>query len=95
MTSLLQIILLLIGVARFLILAYFILSWLVAFNVLNLRQQFVAQVWYGLNRLMEPIFAPIRRFVPAVGGIDFSPLIALLALEALRIVVTNNLYAIR
>lgn len=93
MTSIFQIILMLIGIARFLILIYFIMSWLVAFNVLNTRQQFVAQVWYGLNRLMQPVFEPIRRFLPPMGGIDFSPIVVLIGLEILRIVVTNNMYS--
>ena len=93
MTSIFQIILMLIGIARFLILIYFIMSWLVAFNVLNTRQQFVAQVWYGLNRLMQPVFEPIRRVLPPMGGIDFSPIVVLIGLEILRIVVTNNMYS--
>ena len=93
MTSIFQIILMLIGIARFLILIYFIMSWLVAFNVLNTRQQFVAQVWYGLNRLMKPVFEPIRRILPPMGGIDFSPIVVLIGLEILRIVVTNNMYS--
>jgi YggT family protein len=93
MTSIFQIILMLIGIARFLILIYFIMSWLVAFNVLNTRQQFVAQVWYGLNRLMQPVFEPIRRILPPMGGIDFSPIVVLIGLEILRIVVTNNMYS--
>ena len=94
MQSILEILLMIIGVARIFVIAHFILSWLIQFQVLNLRQPFVAQVWYGLNRLLQPVYAPIRRILPDMGGIDLSPLVALLALEALRIVLTNALIGI-
>ncbi|AKS44588.1 YggT family protein [Octadecabacter temperatus] len=94
MASLLEILLMIIGVARLFIFAHFIMSWLIQFEVLNLRQQFVAQLWYGLSRLLEPIYGPIRRILPQMSGIDLSPLVALLGLEAIRIVLTNQLIAI-
>ena len=90
MNSLIDILLMIIGVLRTLIIAHFIMSWLIQFQVLNIRQQFVAQIWYGLNRLLEPIYGPIRRILPQMGGIDLSPIVALLALEAIRIVLYNN-----
>jgi len=90
MQSIFQILLMLIGVVRFFIIAHFIMSWLIQFQVLNIRQPFVSQVWYGLSRLLEPIYGPIRRFLPQMGGIDLSPLVALLGLEAIRIVLINN-----
>ena len=93
MTSLLQIILMLVHLAKWIVLAHVIMSWLINFNVLNLRQPLVAQLWNGLNRLLEPIYTRIRRIVPATAGIDFAPLIVLLSVFALEIVVTNNLYA--
>ncbi len=52
-----------------------IMSWLISFNVINTRNQFVATVWRILNQITEPILRPIRRFVPNVGGLDLSPLI--------------------
>ena len=91
MQSLFQILMLLLGVARFFIFAHFIISWLISFQVLNLRQPFVAQVWYGLQRIMDPIYAPIRRVLPNMGGIDLSPIVALLAIEVIRIVLMNNI----
>jgi YggT family protein len=90
MTSLYQILMLILGVAKFFIFAHFIMSWLISFQVLNNRQPFVAQVWYGLSRLLEPLYAPIRRVLPAMGGLDLSPLVALIAIYALEIVLTNN-----
>lgn len=92
MTSILEILLLVLDVMWFIIIVHIILSWLITFQVLNLRQQFVAQVWDGMNRLLEPAYSRIRRFLPATGGIDLAPLVALVALYAARIVVRNNLY---
>jgi YggT family protein len=94
MVSLLEILLMVIGVLRLFIFTHFIMSWLIQFEVLNLRQQFVAQLWYGLSRLLEPVYGPIRRILPQMSGIDLSPLVALLGLEAIRIVLTNQLIAI-
>ncbi|MEL6550857.1 MAG: YggT family protein [Pseudomonadota bacterium] len=90
MTSLFQIIMLLLDVATFFIFAHFIMSWLISFNVLNVRQQLVAQIWYGLQRILEPLYGPIRRVIPSGGGLDFAPLVALLLIYALRIILTNN-----
>ena len=90
MQSIFQILLMLIGVVRFFIIVHFIMSWLIQFQVLNIRQPLVSQVWYGLSRLLEPIYGPIRRILPQMGGIDLSPLVALLGLEAIRVVLLNN-----
>ena len=68
MTSLYQILMLILQIAQFLILAQVIMSWLVNFQVLNLRQPLVAQIWDGLNRLLEPIYAPVRPHPAADGG---------------------------
>jgi YggT family protein len=90
MQSLFQILMMILDIVRFFIIAHFIMSWLIQFQVLNIRQQFVAQIWYGLSRLLEPIYGPIRRIMPQMGGIDLAPLIALLAIQAIRIVLYNN-----
>ena len=90
MTSLYQILMLILSVAKFFIFAHFIMSWLISFQVLNIRQPFVQQVWYGLNRMLEPLYAPIRRILPAMGGLDLSPLVVLIAIYALEIILTNN-----
>ncbi|MCC6007238.1 MAG: YggT family protein [Rhodobacteraceae bacterium] len=92
MTSLLEIVLLVLDVIWFVIIAHIIISWLVMFNVLNLRQPLVGQIWDGLNRVLEPAYSRIRSVLPATGGIDFAPLVALIAIYALRIVIRNNLY---
>ncbi len=90
MYSLLQILLLILGVVQFIILAHVIMSWLINFQVLNLRQPIVYQIWDGLNRLLEPVYGRIRRILPQMGGLDLAPLVALLAVYALRIILVNN-----
>jgi YggT family protein len=89
MTSLYQILMLILNVAQFIILAHVIMSWLINFQVLNIRQPLVSQIWYGLERLLEPLYAPIRRLLPPM-GLDLAPLIVLIAIYALQIVLTNN-----
>jgi YggT family protein len=61
-----------------------ILSWLVAFNVVNVRQQFVGTVLDFLNRLAEPLCRPIRRVMPDLGGIDLSPMIVILLIIGIQ-----------
>jgi YggT family protein len=90
MQSLFEILMLLLNVAWFFIIAHVIMSWLINFQVLNMRQQLVAQIWYGLNRILEPIYAPVRRILPPMGGIDLAPLVVLIAVAVLRIILVNN-----
>ena len=72
------------SVAYFLVIAHFIMSWLINFQVLNVRQEFVAQVWYTLQRILDPVYSRIRRVMPDLGGIDLSPIIVLLGIVILR-----------
>lgn len=90
MQSLFQILMLILDIVWFFIIAHVIMSWLINFQVLNLRQQFVAQVWYGLNRVLDPVYSRVRRFLPSMSGIDLAPLVVLVAVYALRIILTNN-----
>ncbi|MEM9433319.1 MAG: YggT family protein [Pseudomonadota bacterium] len=90
MMSLFQILMLVLSVVKFFIFAHFIMSWLISFQVLNLRQPIVSQIWEGLSRLLEPIYGPIRRFMPQMGGLDLSPLVALLCVYAIEIILRNN-----
>lgn len=90
MTSIFQILLLLISVVKFIVIAHIIMSWLINFGVLNMAQPIVAQIWDGLNRLLQPIYDPIRRFLPNMGGLDLAPLVVILGLYAFEIVLRNN-----
>ena len=90
MQSLFQILMLVLDIVWFFIIAHVIMSWLINFQVLNLHQQFVAQIWYGLNRILEPIYAPVRRILPNMQGLDLAPLVVLIGVYALRIILVNN-----
>jgi YggT family protein len=90
MTSIFQILLLILDIAQWIIIAHIIMSWLINFQVLNLRQPLVASIWQGLNGLLEPIYNRVRRFLPNIGGLDLAPLVVLIAVYALRIILVNN-----
>ncbi len=75
---------LLLDVLRWIIIIQAILSWLVAFNVINTHSDFMRSLLYALDRLTEPLYRPIRRVLPDFGGIDFSPLVALLIIIAVQ-----------
>lgn len=61
-----------------------ILSWLVAFNVINAYNQFVQTVLVFLRRISEPALRPIRRFMPDLGGVDISPILLILLIQFIR-----------
>jgi len=90
MTSIFQILLLILDIAQWIIIAHIIMSWLINFQVLNLRQPLVASIWQGLNGILEPIYNRVRRFLPNIGGLDLAPLVVLIAVYALRIILVNN-----
>ena len=93
MTSLYQILSFALDILWFIIIAHIIMSWLVGFQVLNLRQPLVAQIWYGLTRILEPIYAPIRRILPSMGGLDLAPMVLIFGVFALRTILYNNIAA--
>jgi YggT family protein len=65
-----------------LIIANAIISWLMAFDVINMRNRTVYQIVTFLNRITAPILRPLRRFIPPLGGIDITPVILIILLEA-------------
>jgi|TARA_Y100001936_G_scaffold119435_1_gene116868 YggT family protein len=75
--------------------AHIIMSWLISFQVLNLYQPLVAQIWTGLNRLLEPIYGPIRRVLPNTQPLDLSPLVAFIILISLRDYILPELFGLR
>ena len=64
----------------YIIIASAVMSWLIAFNVINPYNQFVRSIWQGLNALTEPVLRPIRRWMPDLGGIDISPMVLIIVL---------------
>jgi len=80
MHSLISLIYTVIQLYIYILIASAILSWLIAFNVVNMRNQVVAMIAEALWRLTEPALRPIRRFLPNLGGLDISPVILILLL---------------
>ena len=90
MRAVLDIILLILDLYRWVLIAMIIMSWLISFNVINTRNQFVEGLWRVLNQLTEPILKPIRRFIPPVGGLDLSPLIVFVIIFFLQSFIAND-----
>ena len=76
--ALINVVLILLTVLWWIIIIQAILSWLVAFNVINTHNDFVRQFLYALERVTAPLYRPIRKILPDFGGLDFSPLVVLL-----------------
>lgn len=91
MTSLAQILLFILDIVYFVLVVHIIMSWLINFQVLNTRQPLVAQIWHGINQLLEPIYRPIRKVLPTAGGMDFTPIVVFIGIYALRVIITNNM----
>ena len=87
--ALFQIVDMLLKVLTWIIIIQAILSWLVAFNVINTHSDFMRNLLYALDRLTEPLYRPIRKILPDFGGIDFSPIVVLLIIYALRILLAG------
>jgi YggT family protein len=87
--TLIQILQVLLDLAWWIIFIHFVLSLLITFNVINMSNNFVRSLWYGLEKMTDPIYNPIRRVLPSTGGIDFSPMVALLIIAILDIILRN------
>ena len=94
MRALLDVLLIALNLYTWLIIASAILSWLVAFNVVNTRNDVVRSIYSFLYAVTEPVLRPIRRILPNLGGIDVSPIILLLGIVFLERVIQYYLYPI-
>jgi YggT family protein len=92
MRSILDIILLVLQLYIWLLIAAAVLSWLVAFNVVNTRNQVVATIGEFLYRITEPVLRPIRSMLPNLGGIDVSPVILILIILLIENVIVRYIY---
>ena len=84
MKPLIVVLIILLDAYWWVIIAAVVVSWLIAFNVINTRHQAVGMITNVLYRLTEPVFRPIRNLMPSFGGLDLSPLIVLLIIFVLR-----------
>jgi len=92
MRAVLDIVLIVLDLYVWLLIASAILSWLIAFNVVNTRNQFVAAIAEFLFRITEPVLGPIRRSLPSLGGLDISPIVLILIIMFLQRVITYYIY---
>lgn len=92
MIAIYEILQLILSVVFFIMIVHIVMSWLITFQVLNLRQPIVAQIWYGLNNLLEPVYRPIRNFLPNTGGLDLAPLVAFVIVIALRDIILPRIF---
>lgn len=91
MLALIKVLLIVIEIYIYLLVAMAVLSWLIAFNVLNTRNRFVAVVIDFLYRITEPLLRPLRRIIPSIGGIDITPAVLILILIFLQQLIIDNL----
>ena len=92
MRSILNVILIVLDLYIWLLIAAAVLSWLVAFNVVNARNQFVAMVGDFLFRITEPVLRPIRNMLPSLGGIDVSPVVVILIIILIKDIIVRYIY---
>jgi YggT family protein len=91
MNALIDLILIIIQLYRYVLIATIILSWLITFNVINTRHPAVFQINQILGRLTEPLLRPIRKIVPTISGLDLSPVILFLALFFLERLIVRDI----
>ncbi len=91
MQAILDVIVIILDLYRYVLLGSIILSWLVAFNVINLSNDLVRSIWTALNALTEPLLGRIRRYMPAMGNIDVSPIVAFLGIFFIEDVIARYL----
>lgn len=92
MRALLEVILLVLQLYSYVIVIVAIMSWLIAFNVINVYNDFVRSVWNALNALTEPLLRPIRQVLPNFGGLDISPVILLLLVYLAQKIIIYYIY---
>lgn len=92
MRAVLDVILLILQLYWWIVIAMIIMSWLISFNVINTRNQFVASVWRILNQLTEPVLGPIRKIMPNMSGLDLSPIILFIIIFFIQSVIGYYIY---
>jgi len=92
MRAVLDIILIILQLYTYVIIIVAILSWLIAFNVINIYNDFVRSSWNALNALTEPLLRPIRQVLPNMGGIDISPIILILLIWLIEDIIQRYIY---
>ena len=84
-----QILLLALKLVYWVIIIQVVLSWLIAFDVINIKNEKARGIVEGLHKLTDPIYKPLRKIIPSIGGIDVSPIAVILGIYILQMVVIN------
>lgn len=92
MRAILDVLLLILQLYTYVIIIVAIMSWLIAFNVINVYNDVVRAIWNALNAVTEPLLKPIRNVLPAMGGLDISPVILLLLIFLVQDIITRYIY---
>ena len=92
MRAFLDVVMIVLQIYWYVVIAMIIMSWLISFNVVNTRNEFVSQVWRILNALTDPILRPIRRVLPNFSGLDLSPLVLFLIIIFIQQVIIRYVY---
>lgn len=92
MRAILDVVLIILQIYTYVIIIMAILSWLIAFHVINIYNDFVRSIWNLLNAVTEPALRPIRRVLPNLGGIDISPIILLLLIFLIEDIIGRYIY---
>jgi YggT family protein len=92
MRAVLDIILLILDLYWWIVIAMIIMSWLISFNIINTRNQFVEAVWRILNQLTEPVLRPIRRILPKMSGLDLSPIVLFIIIFFIQRIIAYYIY---
>ncbi len=92
MRAVLDVILIILQIYTYIIIIVAILSWLIAFHVINIYNDLVRSIWNALNAVTEPLLRPIRQALPNLGGIDISPIILLLLIFLLEDIIERYIY---
>lgn len=88
-----QTLMILLDVASWTIIIHMILSWLVAFNVINTSNEFVRSIWVALDRITQPVYRPVRRIMPDLGALDLSPMVVLIGITIMQRAILPGIFS--
>ena len=94
MAAILDLVMIILRIATFIIVIQAVMPWLVSFNVLSIQNPTVRSIWVGLQNITEPVYRPIRNILPPMGGLDLTPMVVLLIIFFLERVIARYGYGV-
>jgi len=86
-----QILILALDILFWIIIAHVVMSWLIAFGVVNLQNNNARKAVQILQKITDPIYKPLQKIIPSIGGIDITPIIVIFAISILKNIIATNL----